>query len=223
MVGQRELPQTYEMKAVLPTQGFAANAKKFSKKLQELLADHSNSTREDSGKRVPEKTLHMVESDSPVTKMKRQHKPMVDLSFRDASNLHVADERTKKEPFVQDTINFDLLTSAYELSVKSGRNPVKDYGEAHKRYELTITAVESDSEVDESSIKQEALTRKLKHSQDMNMEFPASPPLPKSPSDSWLFRTLPSVSTKTSPLRPYIGSENQRDQTSEVQPGDPVC
>lgn len=31
----------------------------------------------------------------------------------------------------------------------------------------------------------------------------APPPLPKSPSDSWLWRTLPSVPTKSSPLRSY--------------------
>ncbi|XP_019172648.1 PREDICTED: uncharacterized protein LOC109168038 isoform X2 [Ipomoea nil] len=203
-----EPPQTHEIKAVLPTQGFGANprldalrvCKKFSRKLQELLADHSGSTREDSSP--------VLGFDSPVTKMKPQQKPILDFSFRD-----------KTKPFVQETVNFDMLTSGYE----SGRNPVKDYyGEADKRYELTITSLDSSDseEEDERSIKQEALTRKLKQSQGMmHLEVPASPPLPKSPSDSWLFRTLPSLSTKTSPLRPYL-SENP---SSVVQSGDPHC
>lgn len=37
-------------------------------------------------------------------------------------------------------------------------------------------------------------------------EFPVPPPLPKSPSDSWLFRTLPSVPPKNSFLRSYLGA-----------------
>ncbi|XP_031097672.1 uncharacterized protein LOC116001860 [Ipomoea triloba] len=206
-----ELPQTHEMKAVLPTQGLRANprldslrsCKKFSRKLQELLADHSGSMREDSCCRVESPVRG---SDSPVTKMKPQHKPILDFSFRD-----------KTKPFVQETVEFDLLTSDYEFSAKSGRK-------ADKRYELTITALDSDSEEeDERSIKQEALTRKLKQSQEMmHLEVPESPPLPNTPSDSWLFRTLPSLSIKTSPLRPCL-SENPRDPSSEVQSGDPHC
>nr|GMD92752.1 uncharacterized protein LOC109168038 isoform X1 [Ipomoea batatas]GME18912.1 uncharacterized protein LOC109168038 isoform X1 [Ipomoea batatas] len=206
VVRHSEPPQTHETKAVLPRLDSLRSCKKFSRKLQELLADHSGSMQEESCCRVESPVLG---SDSPVTKIKPQHKPILDFSFRD-----------KTKPFVQETVEFDLLTSGYEFSAKSGRNPVK----ADKRYELTITALDSDSEEeDERSIKQEALTRKLKQSQEMmHLEVPESPPLPNTPSDSWLFRTLPSLSIKSSPLRPCL-SENPRDPSSEVQSGDPHC
>ncbi|KAJ0429709.1 hypothetical protein HanHA300_Chr17g0660561 [Helianthus annuus] len=42
--------------------------------------------------------------------------------------------------------------------------------------------------------------KKVKASQKSGLEMPAPPPLPKSPSDSWLWRTLPSVNSKTAPL-----------------------
>nr|GMD91530.1 uncharacterized protein LOC109168038 isoform X1 [Ipomoea batatas] len=199
VVRHSEPPQTHETKAVLPRLDSLRSCKKFSRKLQELLADHSGSMREDSCCRVESPVRG---SDSPVTKMKPQHKPILDFSFRD-----------KTKPFVQETVEFDLLTSDYEFSAKSGRK-------ADKRYELRITALDSDSEEDdERSIKQEALTRKVKQ---MHLEVPESPPLPKTPSDSWLFRTLPSLSIKTSPLRPCL-SENPRDPSSEVQSSDPHC
>nr|XP_043624196.1 uncharacterized protein LOC122595812 [Erigeron canadensis] len=41
----------------------------------------------------------------------------------------------------------------------------------------------------------------LKASDSKLFERPAAPPLPKSPSDSWLVRTLPSVSSKSTPTR----------------------
>nr|XP_043607830.1 uncharacterized protein LOC122579673 [Erigeron canadensis]XP_043607838.1 uncharacterized protein LOC122579673 [Erigeron canadensis] len=40
--------------------------------------------------------------------------------------------------------------------------------------------------------------QKVKVSRQHGSDLPAPPPLPKSPSDSWLWRTLPSVSSKTS-------------------------
>ncbi|XP_059301287.1 uncharacterized protein LOC132053329 [Lycium ferocissimum] len=49
--------------------------------------------------------------------------------------------------------------------------------------------------------------------------FPVPPPLPKSPSDSWLCRTL---STKNAPSRAYIGTVlNPTNQPSKPLPSDP--
>lgn len=45
-------------------------------------------------------------------------------------------------------------------------------------------------------------------------EFPVPPPLPKSPSDSWLWRTLPSKSSRTPALQSNLGSPgNQASKT----------
>lgn len=54
----------------------------------------------------------------------------------------------------------------------------------------------------------------LKGSQDGVFELPAPPPLPKSPSDSWLWRTLPSVSSKNTAVR-----WNPKYPSSSVQLG----
>ncbi|CAA0826883.1 Protein of unknown function (DUF688 [Striga hermonthica] len=42
----------------------------------------------------------------------------------------------------------------------------------------------------------------LENSEQMHSRHPLPPPLPKSPSDSWLWRTLPSLSTKNSSINP---------------------
>ncbi|XP_024987268.1 uncharacterized protein LOC112522403 isoform X1 [Cynara cardunculus var. scolymus] len=56
-----------------------------------------------------------------------------------------------------------------------------------------------------------------KGSQDGVFELPAPPPLPKSPSDSWLWRTLPSVSSKNTAIRwnPKYPSSNAQIGHSE--------
>lgn len=63
----------------------------------------------------------------------------------------------------------------------------------------------------------------IKETRQMKIEeFPIPPPLPMSPSESWLCRTLPSLSTKHSLLqRPYnLGKENLRNQPCNVSTGD---
>ncbi|KAI3744826.1 hypothetical protein L1987_57919 [Smallanthus sonchifolius] len=55
---------------------------------------------------------------------------------------------------------------------------------------ITQTGLYNDPKVDQ----------KVKVSQKSGSELPAPPPLPKSPSDSWLWRTLPSVNSKTASL-----------------------
>ncbi|VFQ79047.1 unnamed protein product [Cuscuta campestris] len=63
----------------------------------------------------------------------------------------------------------------------------------------------------------------IKETQTMkSIDFPVPPPLPMSPSESWLCRTLPSLSTKHSSLqRPYIfGKGDPRNQSCKVSSGD---
>lgn len=61
----------------------------------------------------------------------------------------------------------------------------------------------------------------LEKSHETYPDFSIPPPLPKSPSDSWLWRTLPSISSKTSSLCPPTATgPSPMHQTSKTQPGD---
>ncbi|GER41947.1 hypothetical protein STAS_18707 [Striga asiatica] len=55
----------------------------------------------------------------------------------------------------------------------------------------------------------------LENSEQMSSRHPLPPPLPKSPSDSWLWRTLPSLSTKNSSINP-------RDRFSKAPTSDDI-
>ncbi|KAK4369016.1 hypothetical protein RND71_012808 [Anisodus tanguticus] len=60
---------------------------------------------------------------------------------------------------------------------------------------------------DKRSTKKHTVNKgKLENSCLVNSKVPAPPPLPKSPSDSWLCRTLPSLSTKNASTRSYVGT-----------------
>ncbi|KAJ8556132.1 hypothetical protein K7X08_022890 [Anisodus acutangulus] len=62
---------------------------------------------------------------------------------------------------------------------------------------------------------------KLENSCKVHPELPV-PPLPKSPSDSWLCRTLPSLSTKNASSRAYMGTGlNPNNQSSKPLSNDP--
>ncbi|KAK1412138.1 hypothetical protein QVD17_33140 [Tagetes erecta] len=58
--------------------------------------------------------------------------------------------------------------------------------------------------------------KQLKASRTRFFELPAPPPLPKTPSDSWLFRTLPSVSSRNTHMR-----WNQKYPSSNTLASDP--
>ncbi|XVF14574.1 hypothetical protein REPUB_Repub09cG0072800 [Reevesia pubescens] len=54
------------------------------------------------------------------------------------------------------------------------------------------------------------------------LKFHLAPPLPKAPSESWLKRTLPTVSPRNSPSRSCLGTSNYiRTQASTALSGDP--
>ncbi|XP_024961115.1 uncharacterized protein LOC112501654 [Cynara cardunculus var. scolymus] len=66
---------------------------------------------------------------------------------------------------------------------------------------LQLDLVADKPKQDKEMKTQMGFCKDLKVSRQSGLELPATPPLPKSPSDSWLWRTLPSVSSKTASLR----------------------
>lgn len=244
-----EPPQSYEMKVGLSTQGKSDNAGcdalRSHKRTCKNFTDQSNATQEDSGHPVAEKTLyvdivHKVESSiqvpcSPETKglpqlIKEDHeilltekigqKPMEDFPFTEDGNLNSVDKGTKIKHVGQETLHLIPLFSADKLNSEVGRKPRKAYGKADFFYKGSNTSVKLDSEANESSMKKET-TERLENTHKMHLKFPVPPPLPMSPSESWLCRTLPSLPTKNSSSRSYLGNGNPRNQVFKVPSDDP--
>nr|GMC72726.1 uncharacterized protein LOC109187930 isoform X1 [Ipomoea batatas] len=243
-----EPPRRYDMKASLSTRGKSDNAGcdalESHKRKCKNFTGQSNATQEDSGNPVVEKTLyvdtvHKVESSiqipcsSPETKgppqlikedreiltQKIGHKPLEYFPFTEDGNLNSVEKGTKIKPVVQETLHLIPLFSADRLNSEVRRKPKKAYGKADLFYKGSN--VKLDSEVDESSIRKETRTERLENTQIVLSKFPVPPPLPMSPSESWLCRTLPSLPTKNSPLRPYLGNGNPRNQAFKVPSDDP--
>ncbi|CAH9109535.1 unnamed protein product [Cuscuta epithymum] len=197
--------------------------KRKCKKSVESLTDKSNSVApEDSDScAIVEKTLYVVDTlqetrgpqfikeDHEVMKPKGKQNKMEAFPFIEEAST---DEVTNIKHIVHETADLKPLLSADKLNSESRRRPSKAYG---KDQFFTNTSVMPNSRADESYIEG---TERLKKS----VEFPVPPPLPMSPSESWLCRTLPSLSTKRSSLqRTYlIGNGNPRNVAPKVTSGD---
>ncbi|VFQ96383.1 unnamed protein product [Cuscuta campestris] len=160
--------------------------KKFCRKLQDLMAaDRPNSMQEMEKSSTPE-------TDSPRMTMNEQDEDeeefAADFTFTDDDDDGEDDEDedgddddddddgAEREEYMRnrENLGLDLQTSSYRFD-----------------------------EDEERCVKEEMRSRKLRHSADLSFEFPVSPPpLPESPSESWLSRTLPSLSAKSAPSTP---------------------
>ncbi|MCD7455582.1 hypothetical protein HAX54_028703 [Datura stramonium] len=69
-----------------------------------------------------------------------------------------------------------------------------------------VASVKPKNDVKQSTRKRTVRKEKLENSCVAQSKLPAPPPLPKSPSDSWLYDTLPSLSTKNPSSRTYVGT-----------------
>ncbi|XP_042060099.1 uncharacterized protein LOC121804562 [Salvia splendens] len=159
-----------------------ATHKKGLKTFEEFLHDRGSSDQASSIDPVAEKTVyvdtvHKVES--PNLRLFSPNLLEEDLPHEDLKKLHTVDEDAQFLPNAKSTAN-------------QGREKPLDFGENR------------DFSMDSTNKDHLAVT--LYDSQQNHTGLPAPPPLPKSPSDSWLWRTLPSMNTKNSPLRPYCGA-----------------
>ncbi|CAK9133219.1 unnamed protein product [Ilex paraguariensis] len=189
---------------------------------RELLADRSINQETDSASPTVEKTLyvdivHKVESpnlDLCSSHMKElpslrendfeilsnskgmEETQSADSSVRDIENLTIVHEQSTTHPKFQKSA--DLLSSADKLDQEAVME-LEVFKPAQDLCQVSITSenfkvprsVNPDFEVQHPQ-KDDI----FENSYGSYSEFPAPPPLPKSPSDSWLWRTLPSMSSK---------------------------
>lgn len=142
-----------------------------------------------------------------------KQKPFVD------SSLYSSEVSLK--PYVQRKADFNPPHSVEKLNNGRETKTCTSTGQAQDCYQGAMTLAKSDSDVREKNQKPIARREKLENLCKVQPEFLVPPPLPKSPSDSWLCRTLPSLSTKNASSRAYVGTGlNQSNQSSKPPPSD---
>ncbi|KAL3821411.1 hypothetical protein ACJIZ3_007316 [Penstemon smallii] len=173
------------------------------KTFQEFLADKGSSDEFDSGGLVFDRTVYndtvrKVESPkSSFCSPKQDTKGDHDITIKRMEVIESSLEDLKK---------FDTVIGETKFG---GLNIVSSMDKSNKKRGLEIrNAYKQNQEFDLVSTKAESHKK--------FSEFPVPPPLPKSPSDSWLCRTLPSISTKNLPRHSFQGaSTNPHDQVTK--------
>ncbi|XP_009790224.1 uncharacterized protein LOC107806799 [Nicotiana tabacum] len=205
---------------------------------QELLSDQNNSREVDLSTPVVEKTLyidivHKMESvakiscspdrkpsnlqheDVEILERIIKQKPFVDSSL-DSS------EKSSLKSYLQRRVDFSPPHSAENLSNGRETKALTATGQAQDCCQDAMTLTKPEIDVRETTRKPILRREKVENSCKVHPEFLVPPPLPKSPSDSWLCRTLPSLSTKNAPSRSYIGTGiNNNNQFSKPVSSDP--
>ncbi|CAA2971648.1 uncharacterized protein LOC111395512 isoform X1 [Olea europaea var. sylvestris] len=209
------------------------------KTFQEVSSDQGSSKELDSGNPV-EKTLYVdtiQQVESPRTRFCLSHKQGMErmpgsgdkdydiAKSKDQHKLDNADKGAKLLPEAQKSNDFIVVSSVNKSNQKEGMEAINAFGHDQEVYRNSNTAKNlnvNEKEATESLQKRSAEAENLENSHQSHLQFPVPPPLPKSPSDSWLFRTLPSICTKNSFQRSYIGTiTNSQNWGLKAQSGDP--
>ncbi|KAK4487075.1 hypothetical protein RD792_006390 [Penstemon davidsonii] len=162
--------------------GYGSNGKDL-KFFKELLTDQESQNEIDSRSRVVEKilyvdTIHDSREEGNDIMMKRMNEvEAIDSASEDIKKFVSVDEEAK---MLSNSHGFRIVSSIDNSNEKRG---IETQRENRDHFDLDSTTTE-------------------KSHQKYSHQFPVPPPLPKSPSDSWLSRTLP----KNVALRSYRGS-----------------
>lgn len=213
--------------------------KKVQNSFRDLLVDQSTKSDSGSASPVVEKTLyidsvHIAESrnsnlsssdtkggmdtreiDSEILLKSGEMEEIssVESSLQDVKDLSLAGENV--------TSKHQTLESDYSCLISSpgGTNQVvkmevmKDFREDQDLMKDSISlegSIVSDVRKTNHENHQHPKTDRTEYLRATFPEFPLPPPLPKSPSESWLFRTLPSASLRSQPSRSFLGMQKHQ-------------
>ncbi|XP_074357477.1 uncharacterized protein LOC141697138 [Apium graveolens] len=196
---------------------------------EKLSSDRRIQGQPETGSPVIEKTLHVdivhkVESPDLysydfITTGEGAWNDLLKWKNMETVSVNASDKATKNQNVEDEEANLKTSYKVSDLSVQS----VAD--KSNK-----VLAFEQNKELsDDLSNSAEAATQNLgktfaasdpPKAEDIkkssgSQEFPVPPPLPKSPSDSWLWRTLPSKSSRTPALQSNLGTP--QNQASKAQ------
>ncbi|XP_009767174.2 uncharacterized protein LOC107800398 [Nicotiana tabacum] len=164
-----------------------------------------------------ERPFHLHDQDREILKKTTEQKPVVDSSlsyFTKPVEGITSQQNTQKEVFNPPS-SAEKLNGGEMMALMVS-------GQAQDHYQDEVTSAKPKNDVKRSTRKQNVKKEKLENSSMAHSVLPAPPPLPKSPSDSWLCRTLPSLSTKNASSRLYVGTgishEKQSCKTLSTDP-----
>ncbi|KAK4386006.1 hypothetical protein Sango_2471200 [Sesamum angolense] len=218
---------------------------------KEILADQGSPKESDGGALIIEKTLYVdtigrvespsLRSFSPDTQdtfgfptsREEYHEIInnsmdqihtIDSPLEDSKKLDTTDGQDKLLLNAQKLGEFNISSQFADSNKTCETGTPKAFGE-NGDFSIDSTTTENievtENKAAESLEKQLPAATTLGNSHQNYSEFPVPPPLPKSPSDSWLFRTLPSVPPKNSFLRSYLGAAiNPENKGSKVPTSD---
>ncbi|KAK3024751.1 hypothetical protein RJ639_043694 [Escallonia herrerae] len=209
---------------------------------QELLADESNSGEIDHNSPTAEKTLyvdtvHKVVSARPnlvpnlrdndfkiLAKSKgKKETPTVNSYDQHIEHSVISDGEATIQPNSQTSV--DLPSSAGKSDQRAGMDTLKGFEQDEDLYHDSTTSptlkVPGDVNLDFEMQEPQKVTNE-DYALGRKSKFPVAPPLPKSPSDSWLGRTLPSMSSRNASTRSRLGTGySVRKVVSNAQLVDP--
>lgn len=99
----------------------------------------------------------------------------------------------EQNPSVDSSLSYFPPSSAEKLNNGGEMMALTASEQAQDHYQDAVASVKPKDDVKRSIRKQTVRKEKLENSRIAHSKLPAPPPLPKSPSDSWLCRTLPSL------------------------------
>lgn len=193
---------------------------------QELLADQGSPKESNSGCPVIEKTLCVDTAQSVESPNSRSFS----LTTQEIKDVPSSREEYD-EIFTKRTVQMDAIDSSLQDFKKLNTldEEEKLLSNGHKfddsniissinkstekcRKEMARENIEATEKEAMGGIEKQLLSRAvitLENSHQNYSQLPIPPPLPNSPSDSWLWRTLPSMSVKNASLRSYLGAETK--------------
>ncbi|GMH11092.1 hypothetical protein Nepgr_012933 [Nepenthes gracilis] len=188
------------------------------KKFQELLADQNSEEVSDHASSATEKTLHVdsvqvaesLNSSSSELKGKTNSSsrtPSADDLLQDVKHpCCIADEEALPQSGNLDNVDSSVLSPLEKSGQEIHKDRMKEFDQDRQDVDVQQSA--------KAGIKETA--------HDMSALFLLPPPLLKSPSESWLSRTLPSISSRNPSSRSHPSIHvHQGNPTSQTSPVDP--
>ena len=140
--------------------------------------------------------------------------PSVNSSCRDFENSNVMEKDVVLQPKSLDPVDSVLLS----LPGKSDEEGMKE-DICQKSITSANLKLSSSGHTDIEDQQHLTKVENVDDSPELNSQFPLPPPLPKSPSESWLWRTLPSMSSRKSSSHSYLGTRINSPHPASKMPG----